>query len=137
MTAALLGAGLAAAQAPAGTGYAVGAESRISLAGNSTMHEYSATASGIGGKVSADTGFFGRAGNGPAHLFREVRISIPVRNLKSGNEKLDDKMYDALGADDHPAIEFSFAVHAAANNRVQRIGTSRWRFMISLLFIVR
>jgi len=33
-------------------------------------------------------------------------LTIPVKQMHSGNEKLDDKMYDALQADDHPDITF-------------------------------
>jgi polyisoprenoid-binding protein YceI len=39
-------------------------------------------------------------------VFQEARLNIPVKKMVSGDEKLDDNMYEALKADDHPEISF-------------------------------
>ncbi|TLY32904.1 MAG: YceI family protein [Ignavibacteria bacterium] len=81
-------------------------ESKLRLDGNSTMHEYSAAASVVSGTILVDSAFFSPVIVSPSRLFRRVDLTIPVKQMHSGNEKLDDKMYDALQADDHPDITF-------------------------------
>ncbi len=76
----------------------------LRLDGNSTMHEYSATASVVTGSIMADSALLGWRPSGGARFFRQAELTIPVKEMHSGNAKLDDKMYDALGADDHPNI---------------------------------
>jgi len=80
--------------------------SKLWLHGNSTIHEYSADASELTGTIVVDSMLFG-AGNGKlSHPLHKAEIAIPVRKLLSGNEKLDDNMYDALKADDHAIITY-------------------------------
>ena len=82
----------------------IGQESKLSLEGNSTMHEYSAKASQLLGSAVVDSFLFTEKNN--ARSFLQADITIPVKKLSSGNEKLDDKMYDALEADDNPNITY-------------------------------
>ena len=101
----LITAGLSAQ--PAGrTQLQVLPESKLRLDGNSTMHEYSAAASVISGTILVDSSLFSAVSAGLSRLFRQAELKIPVKKMNSGNEKLDDKMYDALKADDHPDITF-------------------------------
>src|SRR5258708_40086056 len=81
-------------------------DSKVWLEGNSTMHEYSAAASEVLGTILADSALFSGEGKNPVRLFRRVEMTIPVRKMHSGNEKLDDKMFDALQADDHPDVTY-------------------------------
>src|SRR5713226_7417640 len=75
-------------------------ETKLRLDGNSTMHEYSAAASVVSGTIFADSALFTAEMVSPTRPFRQVELTIPVKKIHSGNEKLDDKMYDALHADD-------------------------------------
>lgn len=78
--------------------------SSIRLEGNSTIHEYSATTSKLSGSVVVDSFLFVEGKMSGSQIVQFVEINIPVRSLLSGNESLDDNLYDALNADDFPDI---------------------------------
>lgn len=81
-------------------------ESKLSLEGNSTMHEYSARASQILGSFVVDSLLLGGKERPLSMPFQQADLTIPVKKLLSGNEKLDNNMYDALKTDDYPNITY-------------------------------
>jgi polyisoprenoid-binding protein YceI len=78
-----------------------GAGSRVWLEGDSTLHPYKATATQF--DAVADV----TAQTPDAVRLSDLSVSIPVRNLKSGENGLDDNMYKALQASRYPTIRFS------------------------------
>jgi len=81
-------------------------DTRVWLEGTSTMHDYRANASRILGTVIADSAIFGEWKRNSSRLLHKVEMIIPVKSLLSGDEKLDENMYDALKADDHENITY-------------------------------
>ncbi len=80
-------------------------ESKLWLDGNSTLHEFEAKTSEFSATIISDSLLFTE--QLVDHPFRQATITIPVKNLHSGNGDLDDNMYDALNAGDHPNIVFT------------------------------
>jgi len=73
--------------------------------GTSNVHDWSCEVTEIKGK-----GAFARALlNGseyPNNAIQNVKISIPVKSIKSGKGKMNDIMYDALKEEEYPNIEY-------------------------------
>ena len=70
------------------------------------MHEYSTRASLLSGTIIVDSLLFVEGKGTPSKPFHHVEITIAVNKMLSGNEKLDNNLYDALKADDHPDITY-------------------------------
>ena len=94
------------AQSGTHTQFTVLPESKLVLNGNSTMHEYSTRASLLSGTIIVDSLLFVEGKGTPLKPFYHVEITIAVKKMLSGNEKLDNNLYDALKADDHPDITY-------------------------------
>ncbi len=75
-------------------------QSRLQLEGTSTLHDYSFATSDIRGSARGDSASPGGNSNPISHL----TIRIPVKNIKSGEEKMDRNMYESLRAEDFPEI---------------------------------
>ena len=91
-------------------------ESKLWLEGNSTIHENSAKASEISGSIAVDSMLFIEGKGNLSTLFQHADITIPVKKMLSGNEKLDNNMYDALKADDYPNIIFHLTKDSIISN---------------------
>ncbi|MBI1803750.1 MAG: YceI family protein [Ignavibacteriae bacterium] len=107
------------AQSGTRTQLTVSPESKLVLNGNSTMHEYSTSASQLSGTIMVDSLLFVEGKRDLSKPFHSVEITIPVKKMLSGNEKLDNNLYDALKADDHPDITYRMtddSVIAAGND---------------------
>jgi hypothetical protein len=79
-------------------------QSKLVLNGNSTMHEYSSTASELTGKILVDSILLVEGTKSLKKPFYSVEIIIPVKKMRSGDEKLDNNLYEALKAEDHPDL---------------------------------
>jgi polyisoprenoid-binding protein YceI len=80
-------------------------DSRLWLEGDSTLHAYSSSAT----QVSVDGRFDAPASPQDAMIggaVREALLDVPVKALKSGENKLDKKLYEALRAEANPDIRF-------------------------------
>jgi len=80
--------------------------SKLWLEGTSTMHEYTAKTTLIRGSAVVDSIAYAEGKGGQSTFLRNVEITIPVNTLSSGDEKLDENMYDALKGDDHESITY-------------------------------
>ena len=70
------------------------------------MHDYRAEVRDFSAKLVADsTILVGQIGD-VLQPFYSVELNMPVINILSGDEKLDDNMYDALKVDEYPTISF-------------------------------
>lgn len=80
-------------------------ESRVTLAGSSTFHDWSCHTSAFEARIAtASRGTNGGAHHGTADVRRAVSVTIPVRSLECGNARMEADMLRALKADAHPAI---------------------------------
>jgi len=99
-------AGFSEAQTGNRTQLSMQPESKLWLEGTSTMHEYSARASQLLGTIVVDSMLFVEGEVDSSKLFQQVEVTIPVKMMLSGNEKLDNNMYGALKVEDHPTITY-------------------------------
>lgn len=81
-------------------------KSKLSLKGTSTMHDYACMSSQMLGTVVIDSEALAPGAGYPPHFFGSAEMTIPIKQISSGKDKLDDKMYELLVADDHPNITY-------------------------------
>jgi polyisoprenoid-binding protein YceI len=86
--------------------------SKVSIAGTSTIHDWTMDGQIIGGfmEVPAGTDFdqsktdVASASGGKSDA--RVEVSIPVTSLKSGHDGMDEVMQQAMNATEHPRIQY-------------------------------
>jgi hypothetical protein len=87
-------------------------KSRVTVNGTSTLHDWSAKSSNIGGNITFK---FNVAPDATPKIIREaiianpdcaVDVTIEVKSLKSGDKGLDNKMYEALKQKNNPSITY-------------------------------
>lgn len=83
-----------------------GAESKLWIDGNSTLHKYSARATSF--ELSGKAIISSESLKEISGKLEELQITIPVKALKSGEGGLDKNMYKDLKADTCPTIVFQF-----------------------------
>lgn len=83
------------------TKYQVTKDSKISIAGTSTLHDWLMSSTLM--KSAAD---FTIDENGHFEKLHSLNFSIKVNTLKSDNDRLDRNAYDALKVEEHPEIKF-------------------------------
>lgn len=76
--------------------------SKVSVAGTSTLHDWTVESARIEGEVTVPEGFLA----GDASVQPTVAVSIPARSLASGKKKMDDLMHGALRAEEHKSIQY-------------------------------
>ena len=84
--------------------------SKISIAGTSTLHDWTMDGEIIGGflvlPLPLDQSQAGVPGAQGGKLPAQVEASIPVRSLKSGHSGMDEVMQQAMDAKDYPKIRY-------------------------------
>lgn len=76
--------------------------SKVTVAGTSTLHDWTVESARIEGEVTVPEGFLA----GDATVQPTVAVSIPARSLASGKKKMDDLMHEALRAEEHASIQY-------------------------------
>lgn len=74
--------------------------SKVTVAGDSTVHAWTVEADLIGGTMKLDSSFPLDGKTADVKVTPVVNVTIPVRNLKSGKEKMDNVMLQAMKQDD-------------------------------------
>ncbi|HVZ76916.1 MAG TPA: YceI family protein [Gemmatimonadaceae bacterium] len=90
----------------AGTQLALRQDSKLSLDGTSTLHPFTCATSTIDALVSVDSAYRTQPMTAIAHPIIKVDVTIPVKTLKCGHDKMDDNMYGTLKANDFPEIHY-------------------------------
>lgn len=93
------------------------AGSRLWLTGTSTVHDYSSQASRLEVSFATNPARWPATPAGGEAVEALIRaggvtgidVVVPVAGLKSGKDKLDQNMYKALRAEEHPEIRFRMA----------------------------
>lgn len=95
------------AQADSKEDYNIVNTSKITVKGTSTLHDWKAEAKVIKGNLTVIKG--NDDANAIANLgdLSGMKVVVPVKELKSGESGMDDKMDDALKADDNPNITYT------------------------------
>ena len=79
------------------------ADPDIKVLGTSNLHNWTMEAK----DVTCSANFvFGHGGNGLPQSLTELKLVIPIHNLKSGESSMDSRAYTALKADKFGTIEF-------------------------------
>ncbi len=106
----LLCAGLARAQEV--VRYDAKPGSKVTIAGTSTLHDWTMDGQIIGGflewpaAVTLDASQKELPGASDGKVNARVEASVPVRSMKSGHEGMDEVMQQAMNAKDHPKITY-------------------------------
>ena len=83
-------------------------ESKLWLEGTSTLHDYSSKATKIVGTIEMDSLSAEMKFKNMESVLSKAEIIIPIKSMHSESEKMDNNMYEALKADDHPEILYKF-----------------------------
>ncbi|TQD39800.1 YceI family protein [Haloflavibacter putidus] len=76
------------------------ANSKLSVTGTSTLHDWECVAETFTGKVEATIE------NSNIKSINNFHFKLKAKSLKSGKSGMDKKMYDALEEEDYPVISF-------------------------------
>ena len=74
--------------------------SKVTVAGDSTIHEWTVEANLIGGTMKLDSSFPLDGKTSDVKVVPTVNVIIPVRSLKSDKEKMDNVMMQAMKQED-------------------------------------
>ena len=109
--------------------------SHVVVAGTSSIHDWTVEGAIIKGWIEVEPGFpalaspRSSADAGTNASAARAEISIPIRSLKSGKQKMDEIMQEAMHAGEHPDItyhlvELTPAAGDAANDSPRRFATT-------------
>ena len=92
-------------------------ESKMTIAGTSSLHDWESDVGQINGSANIDI----TAGN--KLTIESLSLSIPVTSIKSGKGSMDKNTYEALKEKNHPEITFLMTDYTLNNgNQVQAQG---------------
>ena len=97
--------------------FTLSAQSKITIEGDSNLHQWSCTAKIGESSVEIDK-------TSPL-LVKALFLRIPVAAIECGNGTMNGKLRDALSADKHPFIEYRFesAQKLAGEGQLKAVGT--------------
>jgi len=73
--------------------------------GTSNVHDWDSEVTELTGQGAFAQSLL-NGSNSRENLVKDVKVSIPVKSIESGKNKMNDIMYDALKAEEHPKIEY-------------------------------
>lgn len=77
----------------------------LSFDGTSNVHDWDSEVTEITGRGAFDQALI-NGSNSPEKPVKNIQLSIPVKSIESGKNKMNDIMYEALKAEEHPKIEY-------------------------------
>ena len=77
--------------------------SKVWIEGTSNVHDWKSEATQIDAEIELDAAGLAAA---PGKMLKQVRVTIPVKALKSGHGKMDENLQKALKADKNPDIVY-------------------------------
>ncbi len=80
--------------------------SKCTIAGTSTVHDWTMDSANISGSIEADENFPESALTNSAAAKPKVSVSMPVRTFKSGKQTMDDRMQEEMNVTKHPKYEY-------------------------------
>lgn len=105
---ALVAAGSAGAQGPSAIRLRLEPGSNLEISGTSTMHGFTCKTDRMVVYIDVDPDYT-RDLTRVSRPITSVQVTIPVRNLKCGNGKMDENMYQTLKAKDNPVIKYTLS----------------------------
>ncbi|MBX2913824.1 MAG: YceI family protein [Cyclobacteriaceae bacterium] len=98
--------------------YKVSGTPAITIAGTSTMHDWTMTSK----QVTAQAQFEVDA-NGQLSKVNSILVIIPAESLKSGKGAMDKNAYNALKTDKNKDLKFQLTAAAVAGSNIEAQGT--------------
>ena len=86
--------------------FALGATSKVTVAGGSNVHDWSCSGNKFDAGIELATGSFTDPLSDVAKPIGKVVVSIPTKSVKCGKDKMDENMYKALKAEQFPTIKY-------------------------------
>ena len=80
--------------------YSFSKDSKISIAGTSTLHDWTMDTRTVKGEADIDVS------ENEILSIKEIKVEIPLESLKSGNSKMDKNAHEALKSGQHKNIYF-------------------------------
>lgn len=80
--------------------------SKATVSGDSSIHTWSMETGVVGGSMEADANFPESALTDPKAAKPATTVYVPVRSIKSGKEKMDERMLETMSATNHARIEY-------------------------------
>ena len=108
-------------------------ESRLWVEGTSTVRDFTCTVSSLDGNVALNPAAGSVSLSNLESTVKTVEVTVPVEDLKCGNDVMDDHLFKALKASEHPRIRFQLSGHklAAAAAGEQRTATLNGHLQIA------
>lgn len=106
-----------AKQSQAQASFKQSGESYITIAGTSTLHEWTMSSSQLQLVVAAETQADGTIGQ-----IKSLSLSVPSQSLKSANKGMDKNAYSALKVDKNKTINFIMSSATVQKNIIQCLG---------------
>lgn len=94
------------------TQYVIAPTTTLTLKGTSTLHDFECTTTNIQGTIEMDS---------LRKVFTRAAITIPVKDIHSGNSSMDENMYESLKAEEYPSITFLLERHEVLRDTVQKL----------------
>lgn len=95
------------------TAYKQTGSPNITIAGTSTMHDWTMTS-----KESTYNAVFEVSADGTPSQLKMVSVSIPAESLKSGKGAMDKNAYKALKTEQHKQINFQLTTSKITGNKI-------------------
>ncbi len=105
---ALMAVSSAAAQGPSAIRLRLEPGSQLEITGTSSMHDFACKTDRMAVYIDVDPNYT-RDLTKVSRPITSVQVTIPVRNLKCGNGKMDENMYQTLNAKDNPVIKYTLS----------------------------
>ena len=86
-------------------------DSKLMLEGSSNVHGWACRSAEFVATVEVDNAFQTHPLNQVAKPISRVQVSIPVKTLKCGHDKMDENMYKALKAEQFPEIRYALTTY--------------------------
>lgn len=86
--------------------FALGTSSKVTVAGGSNVHDWSCSGNKFDAGIELTTASFTEPLSHVTKPIGKVIVSIPVKSVKCGKDKMDENMYKALKADQFPTIKY-------------------------------
>src|SRR5688572_6893906 len=81
-------------------------ESKVVVSGGSNVHDWSCTSAGFQASITLDSAYDTRPLAEVTKPIKKVVVTIPVKSLKCGKDKMDENTYKALKAGAFPEIRY-------------------------------
>jgi polyisoprenoid-binding protein YceI len=107
-------------------GYQLGTKQEFKVTGTSTLHDWDMNSSEANGEANIELA------NRQIQKINSLKVTFPVKSLKSGNSRMDRTAYSAINADKFPQVSFDLtgvrnitAQHVFATGNLTIAGQTR------------